>query len=62
VVHGGGLVETAYQYGFAVIALALLAFAALMQRSREQDPVVPAPRSDEVSTAARELCSAQAAS
>ncbi|MBV9832283.1 MAG: MFS transporter [Marmoricola sp.] len=33
VVRGGGLVETAYQYGFAVIALALLAAAATVRRS-----------------------------
>jgi MFS family permease len=62
VVRGGGLVETAYQYGFAVIALALLALAALAQRSRGEDREVSVARRDEVSTAARELCSAQAAS
>lgn len=35
VVDGGGLVETAYEYGFAVIALALLALVAMARRSPE---------------------------
>ncbi len=62
VVHGGGLVETAYQYGFAVIALALLALAALRKSSPQQDLQAPAERRDEVDVAARELCPTQAAS
>jgi MFS family permease len=62
VVRGGGLVDTAYEYGVAVIALALLAAVALLRRSSEPSGVALATPHEGSSTAARELCSAQAAS
>jgi hypothetical protein len=62
VVRGGGLVDTAYEYGFAVIALAVLALAALLRRSPAREAETLAVRPDTASTAARELCPAQAAS
>ncbi len=62
VVRGGGLVDTAYEYGVAVIALALLAAVALLRRSPEPSGVVLPTPHEGSSTAARELCSAQVAS
>lgn len=59
VVDGGGLVETAYEYGFAVIALALVALVAMSRRT----PVTAEQSSDDVlEEDARELCSTQVAS
>ena len=59
VVHGGGLMTTAYQYGFAVIVLALLALAAMARRPATTTEAPAAPRAEEP---ARELCATQAAS
>jgi MFS family permease len=59
VVHGGGLMTTAYQYGFAVIVLALLALAAMARRSPKDGR---SPVAEPVEQPARELCTAQAAS
>ena len=61
VVRGGGLVDTAYGYGVAVIALALLALVALVRRSPAEDTDTLAGPRTEVAAAARELCTAQAA-
>ena len=47
VVHGGGLMTTAYQYGFAVIVLALLALAAMVRRSPSGRGVAAAHPHDE---------------
>ena len=63
VVRGGGLVDTAYEYGFAVIALALLALSrapAPLAGEAAGSPRLPVTTA--AATAARELCSAQAAS
>lgn len=58
VVNGGGLLESAYEYGFAVIALALLALGAMARRSTEE---AAETRHGEQPAVARELCPAQAA-
>ncbi len=53
VVDGGGLLSTSYEYGFAVMALALAALVVVVRRS---EPVmVPAPAISQ-SGAASELC------
>ncbi len=61
VVHGGGLMTTAYQYGFAVIVLALLALAAMARRSPETEastaPAEPTARSPRASSATAEAAS-----
>jgi hypothetical protein len=49
VVDGGGLLTTSYEYGFAVMALALAALTAVVRRTTPA--VVPGP-----AVAARELC------
>ncbi|SEE35469.1 MFS transporter [Streptomyces sp. KS_5] len=41
VVHGGGLIDTAREYGIAVIVLALLALAALLVNGRRLQPTGP---------------------
>ncbi|MFS4092061.1 MFS transporter [Streptomyces sp. AF1A] len=65
VVHGGGLVQTAREYGLAVVVLALLALAGLVLSGRSAQRVavvrpVPAPRS-EVTAAAQRSCMADVA-
>ena len=60
VVQGGGLVDTAYQYGFGVIALAVLA-AVAMARSAPRAAEAQTAEPSRVPEPARELCDASAA-
>jgi MFS family permease len=62
VVNGGGLVDTAYEYGFAVIALALLALVAIARRSPDDALEPSASVTVAGPTPSRELCSTQPAS
>jgi hypothetical protein len=43
VVHGGGIPDTAREYGSAVMLLAALALASLARSQRRQPMPVPAP-------------------
>ena len=61
VVQGGGLVDTAYEYGFAVIALAVLAATAMARSARRPIEAAPAPERGPGQVPARELCDASAA-
>ncbi|MEW2470673.1 MFS transporter [Streptomyces sp. NPDC046994] len=65
VVHGGGLVQTAREYGAAVVVLALVALTGLILSSRRAEPIavvrfVPSPRS-EPAAAVHDSCIADVA-
>ncbi|MCW2849481.1 MAG: major facilitator superfamily permease [Marmoricola sp.] len=52
VVHGGGLLPTSYEYGVAVMALALLALTVVVRRPERE----PAPQPVHASAASGRLC------